>query len=442
MTIARPVSMQELPAAQADVRTAGERLLSLDVFRGLVIVAMLIVNNIGDWGVTGYWWKHINWVPTTQAEAYRQWWAAVGQAGSAGAILAEMGQFPLFVHVTLADFVMPWFILAIGVAIPFSVAASERRGVTRGQMWLRIVRRSMVLVVLGWAIDASLRVLYWHHSSDANAVLSFTLGMNVLQLLGVSYLAARIICLLPMSPRLALAMGLFIGYWALLRLYPQPVTETGGGTGAFTAAHNAAKHMYDTWAVFGYQPITSWLNVSVRGMLSVIPVTAAMVLGTWIGHTIARDGLSIEQKVRKLAAWGAVMAIGGFVWAFDLTFNKPVWTPSYLLYTSGVGSIIIGGLYWMIDGRRSRWWTRFFVVFGMNSIAAYWLPIMAKIWLLNMPRVRGEMGEPMMLTRAVIEGLQDVLGKWGGSWAFTLLFLGFWWVVFEMAYRRRWFWKV
>ena len=74
---------------------------------------------------------------------------------------------------------------------------------------------------------------------------------------------------------------------------------------------------------------------------------------------------------------------------------------------------------------------------GTNSIAAYWLSIMTKIWLLNMPRVGGR-----ALTSVVIEVLQQSLGNWAGSWVFTFTYVAVWWVILDMAYRRRIFWKV
>lgn len=419
---------------------APARLLSLDVFRGMVIVAMLVVNNIGDYAAVGYFWKHVNWIEGTQAEAYRQWWAQRGSADVSGALLAWMGQFPLLQHCTLADYVMPWFILIIGVAMPFAVSARKLKGDRPLQTWFAVIRRSFTLVVLGWAIGASLSVLYWRYSTDPNATLRFTLGMDVLQLLGVSYLVARILYLLPLTPRIVVALLMFLAHWAILRFYPQGDVPPG----TFTAQNEAIGHIYRTWWIF--QPITlvpSRLSLSFVGMLSVVPAAATMLLGTWIGHWLQREDLNPSSKVRELILGGAVCAAVGFLWAFDLPFNKPRWTPAYLLWCSGVGTILLATIYWLVDLRGMRWWTRFFVVFGLNSIAVYWLSIMVKIWTINMVQVSGPDGTPVMLTTRIVQSLQTALNSASlGSWAFTVLFLAFWWVLLEIAYRKRIFWKL
>src|SRR5689334_18418399 len=88
------------------------RLLSLDVFRGIVIFAMLIVNNLGDSRSTGYFWKHADWPEPWLSESFRQWWHALGT----GALpwYGAFTQFPVFRQSTLADYVMPSFMLIIG----------------------------------------------------------------------------------------------------------------------------------------------------------------------------------------------------------------------------------------------------------------------------------------------------------------------------------------
>jgi predicted acyltransferase len=419
---------------------APQRLLSLDVFRGMVIVAMLLVNNIGDPAAVGYFWKHVNWIQISQAEAYQGWWAERPAAEAVGGILGWVGQFPLFRHCTLADYVMPLFLLIIGVAMPFAVAARQGRGDPPLRMWLGVLRRAATLVVLGWTIGISLTILRWRHSTGTADPLQFTLGMDVLQLLGMSYLLARILYLLPLMPRIGAAMLMFAGHWAILRFYPQGDVPAG----TFTAQHEAIGYIYRTWPIF--QPVTlvpGRLSFSMAGMLSVIPAAATMLLGTWIGFWLKRQDLASSTKVKELLIGGMVCAAVGFGWAFDLPFNKPRWTPAYLLWCSGVGSMLLAALYYIVDMRGWRRWARFFIVFGVNSIAVYWLSIMTKIWTINMIRVEGADGETMMLTTKIVRVLQDLLNHpAAGSWAFTVLFLAFWWGVMEVAYRRQIFWKL
>jgi predicted acyltransferase len=411
--------------AKSSPETRPARLLSLDVFRGLVILSMLVVNNLGDYGSTGYFWKHADWPEPWLGEAFRQWWAN-----------PDPRHFPLLTHCTLADYVMPSFMLIIGLAVPYSVASIVKRGVPARVMWVRTVKRAAMLVVLGWVLcyfrDQFAASLY------GKKPWAVSLGMDVLQLLGVAYLVARVGYELPRWPRLGVAVGLLVWHWAFLRFWPQG--EVAAGT--FTAKQNAVGYAYANWGFFqAWQVVPGRVTVSWAGLLSVPPAVGTMLLGTLAGDLIRRTDLSDRVKVRRLLVAGVVMAMVGAVWAFDLPFNKPRWTPSYLLWVAGVDLVILAALYQWVDVRGSRWWTYPLVVFGSNAIAAYFLSIMAKVLLLNTPRVTYG-GETMALINAVMLVPKGAMGPRLGGWTFTVAFVAVWWVILDWMYRRKWFWKV
>jgi predicted acyltransferase len=424
-------------APPADPSKPSGRLVSLDVFRGLVIVAMLIVNNLGDNSTTGYFWKHADWPEPWLAEALRQWWH--GLAGGTLPWYAALARFPVFRHCTLADYVMPSFMLIIGLAIPYSVAASVRRGVPTQVMWLRTLKRAATLVLLGWIIcyfrDQFAPWLY----GDGSRPLTVSLGMDVLQLLGDSYLLARVLYELPGRGRIAAAAILLLWHWAFLRFGYQGDVPRG----TFTEHHNAVGYAYAHWPLWGWLTLHlgGRLTIGWIGLLSVPPATATMLLGTVAGDWLRRRDVPDPAKVRRLALWGGVLAAVGLAWAFDLPFNKPRWTPCYLVWVSGIGFLLIALLYWLIDMRGSRRWVYPFVVFGSNAIAAYFISIMVKILIGNTPRVTYA-GQHVSLTHAAILSCKHALGPWAGGWAFTLLFITFWWAVLDQMYRRKWFWKL
>ncbi len=426
------------------------RLLSLDVFRGLVIWLMLVVNNLGDAKVVPHWFKHPNFLPNSFASDWMSWWNGLSQTQGWYALIEHFGRMPLLTHCTLADFIMPWFLFIMGVAIPFSQAASARRGHSTFFEWRHIVQRSMMLVVLGWVVwDISLPILYYHHSSDAQAKLRFVLGMNVLQLLGVAYLVARVICLLPMRGRLAVAALLLVGHWALIRFYPIPGVEPG----TLTGKHNALTTIYNSWTIGGYKVWGAWppvewvgdgyVRFSLRGMLSVPPTAATIVLGTWLGTLLMNASISKTVRLRKMVIFGAMLTVAGLVWAFDQGFNKPVWTSSYLLYTAGVATLVIALLHgWVDDGRKVGGWNRPLVVFGYNAIGVYFASLMIKIWVFNMPKVTIDDGKSMFFTHWLVAQFQAYWGAATGSWAFTIGFVLLLWGLAELAYRKRWQWKL
>jgi predicted acyltransferase len=333
-------------------------------------------------------------------------------------------QVPLFTHCTLADYVMPWFMLIIGVAIPFSVAASIAKGVSKQWMWIRAIKRAAILVALGWILcyfrDQFATSLY------GRAPWTFTLGMDVLQLLGISYLISRIFYECSIRLRAVIAILFFVGHWALLRFYPQGDAPRG----TFNEAFDAIGYIYSHWNAPNLGP----LAISFRGLLSIPPAVTTMLIGTLIGDLLRSES---TRKVKTLVIFGVVMCAIGFAWAFDLPFNKPRWTPSYLLWTSGVGMILLAGLYWIIDVKQHRRWTYPLVVFGTNAIALYFFSILFKVLLLNTPRIHGR---PVI--EIVLGAIKSGLGPWLGGWAFTIAFVGVWWVILDQMYRRKIFWKL
>lgn len=409
------------------------RLASLDVFRGMVILAMLLVNNIGDSGAVGYFWAHADWRARPLVQAFKLWWPHYRATG-----WAALSDLPLLRNCTLADYVMPMFMLIIGIAIPFSAAAARRRGKVGTPYWLGVVRRGLTLYALGWCINLSLQLFSWRYRTNIHDPLVFVLGMDVLQLLGISYIFARLIYCLPAAPRLAIAGILFIAHWALLRLVPQGMLPAG----TFTEAHNVPGYLYGVLWIFHSFSIASWLRFNIVGMLSVPPAVATMVLGTWMGDTLRNTATGPRNKIRQLIVGGIVMVLVGLAWSCDLPMNKPRWTPCYLVYCAGVGALCSAFLYWLIDVRQRRRWTWLFSVLGMNAIGIYFLSIMAKVWLLDMPRVVDAQGIAHPLIHYLIVTLQTHTSPWLGSWLFTSLYVCTVWCFAAAAYQKRLFWKV
>jgi predicted acyltransferase len=431
MTEVGTSSLHERPiTTRSDGTGQSLRLVSLDVFRGVVILAMLIVNNLGDSQTTGYFWKHADWPEPWLAESFRMWWS--GLKSGALPLHAVFTQFPLFKHCTLADYVMPWFMLIIGLAIPWSAASAQVRGIPRRQVWLRVIKRSAMLVALGWILcyfrDQFATWLY-----TPGATFKVVLGMDVLQLLGVAYLVARVAYKLPMYPRLALAAAMFLWHWMILRFLPQGDVTAG----TFTHEHNAIGYIYSHVGVWSASLLQGRFTLSLVGLLSVPPAAATMLIGTVVGDYLRRN-----RESTRLLRWGFVLIVIGALWALDLPFNKPRWTPAYLLWTSGVGVLLIALLRQMFDGSSNRARVAYpFVVLGSNPLAAYFITILAKVLLLNTPRVTYA-GEKMSLNSAILLQIKSHLGAHAGGWAYTIAFVLFWWLVLAELYRRKIVWKV
>jgi predicted acyltransferase len=355
-------------------------MLALDVFRGLTILGMLLVNNVALDTATPRQLVHAQW--------------------NAG--------------LTFADLVFPWFLLAVGVAIPYSAAAARRRHVPFWQYDLKVLSRTVTLVLLGCLIDSSIiRAPY------------FDLG--VLQLIGLAYLVAALLYELPISRRALLAGMLLAIYWAIIRFVPVP----GAGTGIFTPQTNIINHLSQTYLA----------PFHLNGLLSVIPTGALVLIGTGLGD-ILRGEMPQARKVAQVLAAGAILAVVGIIWSRDLPFNKPLWTTSYVLYSSGLGAILLGFLYLVLDVNGWRAWALPLLVLGMNAIFVYVVPILVKVYILQVWTWKLADGSHLPLGVAFMHYWFEAAGRIGGGWGYTLSYITFWWLIAAWLYRKKVFLRV
>ncbi len=351
------------------------RLLSLDAFRGFVIAGMLLVNNMIWNAATPRQFMHAPW----------------GRG------------------VTFTDLILPWFVFALGVAVPLSSATAWGARPARVQSTLRILRRVLVLVALGVALT----------SVEARR---FTVGMGVLQLLGLSYAVAAALGRTPVWARLAAAGALLGGYGGLLLLAPVP----GYGAGVFLDQHNIIRYLDD--AYLGRRGLA--------GVLSVAPAGALALLGTLAGSLLCARRLRPAAKAAVFLAAGAALAAGGLAWARELPLSKDLWTPSYALVSAGTGWLLVGLCYLAFDVARWRALGTPFAVFGANAIAAYVAPILV-MQVLKDWYVPAAGGAAVSLQTVLLGALQHRLGTIATMWAYTGGIVLVWWLGLLVLYRKR-----
>lgn len=356
------------------------RMLALDVFRGITILGMLLVNNIALDTATPAQLVHAGW--------------------NAG--------------LTFADMVFPWFLLAVGVAIPYSAASAKRHHLPVWRYDLKVLSRAATLVLLGCLIDSSIiRAPY------------FDLG--VLQLIGLAYLLAALLYELPVSRRALLAGMLLALYWALIRFLPIP----GAGRAAFTPDTNVINHLNQTYLA----------PFHLEGLLSVIPTGALVLIGTALGDVLRSDRAQ-SRKVAQVIGAGVVLAVVGIIWSHDLPFNKPLWTTPYVLYSSGLGAVLLGFLFLILDVNGWRFWAAPFLVLGMNAIFLYVVPILVKLYVLQVWTLKLADGSHLPLGVAFMHYWFDAAGRIGGGWGYTLSYIAFWWLIAAWLYHRKIFMRV
>ena len=377
----------------SNVIPATGRLLSLDVFRGLTVMGMVVVNNPGDWG-------HI-YPPLEHAE-----WNGC----------------------TPTDLVFPFFLFIVGVSLTYALAGVKQRDEPQGQTLGRVLRRAAVLVGLGLFLS-----LYPHFDFSVVRI------MGVLQRIGLVYLGCSVIYLKTnWRTQVALLAALLLGYAALLQLVPvpgfgpanlEPATNLGAwlDRSLFTEAH--------LW-----KQSRTW---DPEGLLGTLPALGTGLLGVLAAQWLRRPDTTASVKVRGLVAAGLACVLLGRLWNGWFPINKALWTSSYVLFTGGLALVLLAALYWLCDVRGYQRWATPAVAFGVNAIAVF-------VGSALLSRTFGLF--KLALPGGGVGGLKEWLYGWGivpffgdprtASLAGAVVCLLIWLAVLSFLYRRQWVWKV
>lgn len=326
-----------MDSAKAD----GGRVVALDVLRGLAVAGMILVTSPGSWEHAYAPLKHAAW---------RGW--------------------------TPADLVFPTFLFCVGMAIGLSVPRLRAGEGASAALWLKIARRTALLILLGLVL---------------NALPSFDLAHlripGILQRIGLCYALASAICILSAkaepggAPRLNLgavllaAVALLVGYWALLTFTPVP------GFGADRWDSQGALPAFVDRAVFTIPHLwpygtTEGVGVTYdpEGLLSTLPATVNVLLGAVAAAFLARASDRREGQGRILAALlalGVTLIVVGLALDPIVPVNKRIWTPSFALFSSGASLVALIVLHLVLKARaaqRAAWPLK---VLGGNAILAF-----------------------------------------------------------------------
>ena len=161
-----------------------------------------------------------------------------------------------------------------------------------------------------------------------------------------------------------------------------------------------------------------------------------------MGELLRRASLLPWRKFAALLGIGVVLVALGWLWSKAIPFNKPVWSPSFILYTAGWGVLALGTFYAVLDVKKWRWGALPLLVFGSNAIFAYVAPILTKFYILQGWTWPGPNGKPWPLQTALLHASIVHWGQFRGGIVYTLSYVLVWWVVLFVLYRRRIFLRV
>ncbi|MCS6873765.1 MAG: heparan-alpha-glucosaminide N-acetyltransferase domain-containing protein [Pyrinomonadaceae bacterium] len=372
-----------------------ERLISLDVFRGITIASMVLVNNPGTWSAVYEPLKHAEW------------------------------------HgVTPTDYIFPFFLFIVGVAITLSLGKKiEAVGVSR-KIYLKIFKRAALIFLLGLFLAA---YPFYDFAQGGWIDLSKLRIMGVLQRIAVCYLIASLIFIHTNWQWQALiAAALCLIYWFLMTFIPVPgCVETSIDDKACNLA------AYLDRLILGENHL--WRQSRVydpEGLLSTIPAISTTLAGVLTGHWIRKKEIGNYEKVAGIFFFGVLLSAIGYFWGFFFPLNKSLWTSSYAVYTAGLALCFLGFCYYLVEVKSSVWWTKPFVIFGVNPLILFvGSGLMAKTLLLI--KVEGADGKPVSLQKWIFDNFFLPFAEpINASLLYAVSFIVFWLFLMWLLYRK------
>jgi predicted acyltransferase len=318
----------------------GARLRALDVFRGATVALMILVNNPGSWAALYPPLAHAPWHGCTPT-----------------------------------DLVFPFFLFAVGNALALVMPRLQAAG--PAVLWRRVLQRTVLIFAIGLLLNAA-PFVRWDAAGELVLRDWGTLRtMGVLQRIALCFGAAAVVVALA-GARGALwaTAALLLGYWAACLAFGapgDPYSLQGWFGTAVDRALLGESHLYRGEGV-PFDP---------EGLASTAPAVAQVLLGWWVGRHLSAqmpagqpvDAARVRRLCLQLCGGALVLLTLAALWQLALPLNKKIWTPSYVLHTTGLAILTLALCLWLIEARARpaelRGWVRFFEVFGRNPLFVF-----------------------------------------------------------------------
>lgn len=371
-----------------------QRLLSLDVLRGLTIAGMILVNTPGSWQYV--------WTPLEHSE-----WNGL----------------------TPTDLVFPSFMFMMGMAMFISLRKFDFQLST--PLFKKILRRTFVIFIIGTCINVFANCMYGfaYGSGDFGQTLTEALGktrtLGVLQRLALCYGIGSLIVVTVKHKHIPFViLFLLIGYFILQML----------GNGFAYGPENILS-VVDR-SIIGIQHMYNDHSIDPEGILSTIPSIAHVLVGFCFGK-ICMETKDMNLRLNKIFVYGSVILMAGLLLQYGCPINKKVWSPTFVLATCGIAALLLGILLWHIDAEGKKKGTRIWAVLGVNPLFCYvlsnFLTIIADTIPMNEHNIHN-----------IVYGfLANIIGdNCFSSCLYAILMVAATWVVGDILYRKKIYIKI
>jgi len=356
-----------------------QRFLALDVFRGMTICFMIIVNTSGS-KFTFSPLEHAHWHGFTPT-----------------------------------DLVFPSFLFAVGNAMSFVM--SKWNAMSQSQVLGKIFKRTLIIFLCGY-------LLYWFpfYSVDSShhlvfSPISHTRILGVLQRIALAYgIASLLIYYFKPKTVIGISIAILLLYWLVMMIggdAPDPLSLTGNLGYKIDMWLMGPNHMYHGEGV-PFDP---------EGWLSTLPAVVNVTFGYMVGKFIQEKGKTYEG-LAKLLLLGSLLIVVGYFWDLSFPINKKLWTSSFVLYTVGIDCMILSAIIYMVDFRGKTRWTWFFTIFGKNPLFIY---LVSEVGATIMDYIHPEPGTN--LVSWLYTHIYQHAGLYVGSLLFAISWMLFCWLV-------------
>ncbi|MEZ2321311.1 MAG: acyltransferase family protein [Microcoleus sp.] len=423
------------------------RLKSLDVFRGIAIASMVLVNNPGSWKQVYPPLEHAEWHGCTPTDLVFPFFLfIVGCAMSfslskytktptkietAASKTTETQEKPEAEKKPLADSFPPWGGLG-GVLLtsPQGGKGELTSHLPSSNIYWRIGRRAAILFILGLLLNTSSIALDVLLNSAPIENFAKIRIMGVLQRIGLAYFISAI-AIINLSPRhqKLLAIAILFSYWALLTIVP----VGGYSAGELTPEGNFGG--YVDRLILGSQHLYKGGPFDPEGLLSTLPAVVTVLIGYFTGEWLRVQQIKTRTSI-NLAICGLCCLVIGHLWGFLFPINKQLWTSSYVVFTAGWALLLLAVCYETIEVRGWKW-GRPFEIMGLNAIFLFVASgIVARILLKT--HIGSGDSPPSTYTWIYENWFLPWAGPLNGSLAFAITAVLFWWLILYGMYRRGW----
>lgn len=311
------------------------------------------------------------------------------------------------------DTIFPLFLFIAGISFPFSLQKQMEQGRSMTSIYLKILRRGLMLVFLGLVCSGLLAfefdTLRWP---------------SVLGRIGLAWMFAALIFTSTGSklwPKVSVIPVILVGYWLVSAFVHSPGVDPSidpltreGNIACYIDRTLLGPHCYRE----DYDP---------EGILSTLPAICTALLGMLTGLFVQRRGIAPARKALCLLLAGIICAVIGWAWNFVYPINKALWSSSFVMAVAGYSLVMFAMFYYIIDVRGWRRWDFYFRIIGMNSIAIFMLPRFIDF---------------SKMSHRLFEGCYSLLPEAYYPVAETLGYMVVLWLAMYFMYRQRIFLKV